>query len=135
MQDNTKLTHAEKVAAIKAICEQSREGKLVANYSTEKAAGFAPLLEQQKAEIAHMAATFDYSVFAGAKGPLSGTDSVPQAFHDGYQAFVDQQRGQASRREAFDRIHRYDYSGQNEFAKGFFAAEDEVEAAAKGGAQ
>jgi hypothetical protein len=49
--------------------------QLVANYGTEKAAGFTQLLEQQKVEIAHMDATFDYSIFAGAKGPLSGPGS------------------------------------------------------------
>jgi len=51
--------------------------QLVADYGTRKAAGFTQLLAQQKAEIAHMEVTFDYSVFAGAKGPLSGPDSVP----------------------------------------------------------
>ncbi len=38
---------------------------------------FADFQKQQQAEIAHVAANFDYSIFAGAKGRLSGTDSGP----------------------------------------------------------
>lgn len=54
----------------------------MAKYYPEKVVGFAQLQAQQAEEIAHMDTIFDYSVFAGAKLPLSGPDSVPAAFYD-----------------------------------------------------
>ena len=40
----------------------------------DKDEGFYKLLDQQKQEIAAVGQTFDYTVFAGAQGPLSGED-------------------------------------------------------------
>jgi hypothetical protein len=49
----------------------------------DKVAGMETLLNQQSAEIEYVSKNFDYSVFAGAQGPLSGSGCRDQVEVEG----------------------------------------------------